>query len=291
MQVSLSIDAEKCIRCAKCVKVCPAWILTQEKTGAEIIPEGLENCILCGHCVAACPTSSVLHSAFPPEKVHAIDRSKLPTPEQVMLLCKSRRSNRAFSSKPVPEEFLKQIVEAAYRAPTASNKQELAFTMITDPAKLHAVSKFTIDTFSDIAKKLENPILRPLLKSIMPDVYKYLPSFHRLRREFENGNDLILRRATALLLIHAPAKIDFGVLDANLAYQNGSLMAESLGVSQFYTGFFYTALQRASSNDREAIKKLLRIEGKVHAGMALGIPQFTMSNYIDKKPMQADFIK
>ena len=133
MNVQINIDTASCIRCGKCVKVCPAWIMTQAKPGDPIGLRNIDSCIVCGHCAAVCPTGSVRHSSFPPDKIHPIDRNGLPSPEQVLLLCKARRSNRALSDRPVPQEAIDRILEAAHRAPTASNRQEVSFTVITDP--------------------------------------------------------------------------------------------------------------------------------------------------------------
>lgn len=259
----------------------------QETPQSEISLQHIEECIKCGHCVGVCPTSSVIHSSFPANKVHPINPEELPTPAQTMMLIKSRRSNRAFSKEQIPEEMIDQILEAAHRAPTASNMQQVEFTFITDFQTRQEVTDFTIDIFLELTKKLTNPFLKPILKRIMPDVYKYLDHLYLMKEERDKGGDPILRNAKALLIIHTPKGSRFGQADANLAYQNASLMAESLGVSQFYTGFLQIALQQ---DKKKRIQWLLGIEGEIHAGMGLGMPAFKFENYIDKKEIKVNKI-
>lgn len=283
--MELDINKDSCIVCGHCVAVCPSHIFSIKEKSIAL--NYTELCISCGHCVASCPTLSVVHSEFPSDKVHKIDYTQMPSAEQVMLLCKVRRSNRAFSKKPVPKELLYKILEAAHVAPTASNMQQVAFTVVTDPEKLNFIIDYTIKVFSGVVNKLTNPILRPLLKMMMPAVYKYLPAFNRLINERAKGVDFILRGATAVILIHTPEKNRFGCQDANLAYQNGSLMAEALGVSQFYTGFVCSAVKQDKSKE---LAKKLGIKGTIHAGMALGIPSFKFDSYTDRKEIIADFL-
>ncbi len=275
----ITIHSSKCTRCFHCVNICPAGIFTvsQEKS-VEI--KGPHRCIRCGHCVAACEACAIAHELFPPEKVHDIDFSKLPTPEQTLLLIRKRRSNRAFSKKSVPEEFWKLILEAGHRAPTASNAQKVGFTLITDPEKLKLVTEFTLNTFEATVKRVDNFFFRPFLKRFMPNVYNYIPMFKKTRRDYrEKGKDGILRGATSLIFIHAPKELLYSRDDCNLAYQNASLMAESLGVSQFYTGFVLRAVRQKKGK----LEELLGINGTIYAGLALGMPLFECTKYIDRK--------
>lgn len=276
----IKIENSTCIKCTKCVRICPSLVFLQKESEIVVHEQNLGGCISCGHCVAVCPTKSVLHSEFPDSKQHAIDYSMLPTPEQVLLLCKIRRSNRAFSKTPIDQRFLDLILEAAHRAPTASNLQQVEFTLVTSPEKLKLITDYTVGVFGSVVKKLENPLLKPILKRFMRGVYRYIPVFKRMEQELEKGNDMILRGATAVLLIHTPKGNRFGKADANLAYQNGSLMAESLGVSQFYTGLVCSAIEQ---DKQRSLAGQLGIQGKIHAGMGLGMPSFRMINYIDKK--------
>ena len=145
------------------------------------------------------------------------------------------------------------------------------------------ITEFTLSVFQGALRKMRNPLLRPLIKWFMPGILRYQPVFERLLREKQNGNDLILRGAKAVLFIHAP-RGRFGCQDANLAYQNGSLMAECVGVGHFYTGFVCSAIEQEGKGELE---KRLGIDGKIYAGMALGMPAFRFVNYVDRKEMQA----
>lgn len=285
--MTLDINPSSCIKCGKCVQVCPSKIFTQEKASASIGLIHKESCIVCGHCVDVCPTDSVLHSDFPAEKTHAIDYASMPTPKQLMLLIKSRRSNRTITTKPVPREMLEQIVEAGHCAPTASNGQSVSFTVITDPRLLLQVSDFTIGVFNKLAKFLLNPLVKCILKPFMKEVYGYVPAFERLAREHKEGKDPILRKATALLIIHTPTSNRFGCEDANLAYQNASLMAQALGVSQIYMGFVLTAIKQEGKN---TLAHSLGIDGKIQAIMALGMPAFKYPKYVDRKEISKTFL-
>lgn len=280
----IRVNDSSCIRCGRCVKVCPSQIFVQEKAGGDVTLHKPENCIVCGHCVAACPTGSVEHAEFPAERVHAADYAAMPTPEQVELLLAVRRSNRALSKRPVPQEILDRILAAADRAPTASNARQLGYTLVTDPAQLRAVAEYTLGVFGKLEKRLLHPLVKPWLSRIVPGVYRYVPVFKRLRREYAEGRDRILRGATAVLFIHAPKANRFGAEDANLAYQNASLMAEALGVSQIYMGFVLTALRQ---DKQEKLAGMLGLDGRrICAVMALGMPQFRYPNYIDRTPAE-----
>ncbi len=201
-----------------------------------------------------------------------------------MLLIRSRRSNRDLKRTPVPKERIEQILEAAHRAPTASNLQQVSYTVITRTEELELTIRFTLDYMRRMLRLLEMPVIGRLARTFVKGADRYAATFKRIIEEWEKEHrDRILRGATALILIHTPKQNRFGSIDAQLAYQNGSLMAEAIGVSQIYTGFLLTALK---ADKKGELARRLGIDGTIHAGMALGMPASTYGNYIDKEPLK-----
>lgn len=267
--ITLSIK-DNCIRCGRCVAVCPVRILTQEEKNGEIGIVNLPTCIQCGQCVSICPTDSVEHSLFPQETIHTIDNKLIPSADNMMEIMRRRRSNRAFNNKEVPGEYLEQILEAANLAPTAKNAQPLKYTLVTNPDVLKSVHQATMEVCSKLYEQLKN--------SDDPKEKAMAAYCLGLRRKYDSGYEIILRYAKALIMIHSdnPA----AVLDANLAYQNASLMAEALGVAHFYTGYVRVF---ASADVEGIIHKTMQIEEPILAGMALGMPRYTFDKYVDRR--------
>ncbi|QWB99591.1 nitroreductase family protein [Mycoplasmatota bacterium] len=57
----------------------------------------------------------------------------------------NRRSIRAYQNKPVPEEDLKTIIKAGLYAPSAKNKQEWHFTVITNQDVINQLSDMALE--------------------------------------------------------------------------------------------------------------------------------------------------
>ncbi|MCM1042420.1 MAG: nitroreductase family protein [Bacteroides sp.] len=284
MEYSISIRQDNCIRCRRCEQACPAGIFTYEEGCMQVQKE--QYCIKCGHCADICPKNAIVHTLFPESSLHGYSLSDLPSPEQVELLMKVRRSNRSFTAKDIPQEMLDRIIDAAYAAPTAQNLRNIQIVAVTDPEKLQAIAALTVDTFVHAANLLENPLVKCVLKRKMTSVYAMIPKFRAMHRKLHEGKgDPILHQAKAALFFCAPEKSRFGYADCNLAYQNASLMAESLGVAQFYTGFVLSA---SKQDKKERLYRLLNLTNvKIFAGMALGMPAFRFERYTDRTHTEA----
>ncbi len=283
MSKVIEIEYSLCIKCNACVEVCPSHTLINGLSRVEV--ESPMGCIVCGHCVAICPKMAISHNCFGADKIHSIQQPQIDANELLNLI-RLRRSNRTFTDKRIAQQHIDMIIEAAYRAPTASNIQGVKFILVRDKKTISKLIDLTINHYKSLLRLIDNPIIRPIAIAVNPTIERYLKTFKRVIEERKNGNDPILRGSTTLLLIYTDNGVRFGREDANLAYQNGSLMAESIGIAQVYTGFLCSV-----SRSSKKINRLLNIKnGTIHAGMALGIPRRIFQNYIDKRDINLNII-
>jgi nitroreductase len=124
-----------------------------------------------------------------------------------------RKSIRIFEDRPVPDEAKRQILRAAFEAPTAGNQMLYTILDITDP-ELKARLAVTCDDQPFIAKA-------PLVMIFLADCRKW-------PRLFEV--------AGAKPRAAGPGDLFLAMADACIAAQNAVVAAESLGLGSCYIG-------------------------------------------------------
>lgn len=276
----ININTSLCSKCGRCQRVCPAFIPVIKK-GEEPRLHNIEVCISCGHCVDVCHTGAYEHSAFPKEKIHLVKRDILPSPESVMELIRSRRSNRTITATPIPQKSLDMILEAARYAPTAENSQQVNLHLITDDVMLYNIEKANLRFFMRLARFMSLPPIKWVLKPWLRKLYDEIPTLLTMNKEFKQGLRPSICNSTALLVFSTPKRYAFGSQDCNLAYQNASLMAEALGVSQIYMGFVQTAMFMMGTTRASKILGIPKGH-KAFAIMGLGIPAIRYRKYTER---------
>lgn len=275
----ICINPDSCRRCGRCALVCPAAVFSYEKGELPVVRKA-RNCIRCGHCVDVCEADALQHGGFSPEQIHRVRKELIPSPESLMELMKSRRSNRTITDKDIPAQALADIQEAAYTAPTSENSRKVLVTLL-EGADVQAVEDATMKFFLRLAGVLMSKPLRPLTKLLLRDLYDEAAELYRFERKWKAGLRPCTCNAKVLMVISAPGKYDFGWQDCNMAYQNASLMAEAHGVSQIYMGLVQMALKFTGQRRTE---RLLHLPPghKPFALMAMGMPAFYYPKYTDK---------
>jgi nitroreductase/NAD-dependent dihydropyrimidine dehydrogenase PreA subunit len=295
--IRIAVDHSRCTKDGMCAVVCPARIFVQQDKATVPELEGQDRCISCGHCLAICPAGAISHSAFPPDSIVPIELAKMPAPEEVAVLLRSRRSIRAFRDKPLERETIERIIDGARFAPSGHNSQSTEYVVILDKAILSQVSAATIEYFRFEIGRLNHPLLKILLSLVARDLAesgrRTIPRFERNIRWFEAGADPILHHAPALLVFHARRNAGFADVNAHLAVQNASLLAHSLGVGHFYAGWVMAACRAPMSPAwSRRIPNLIGIPpaNRLHGALALGYPLPRFKNWIERNPARIQWI-
>lgn len=127
---------------------------------------------------------------------------------QVLETIKQRSSARAYSAEKLTQAELDGILEAGLQAPTATNRQEIRFSLISG----------------------DNPILEELDEEM------------RRLRGLEKQSNNFYYGAPSLIFLSAEDDFKWSKVDAGIAVQNMVLAAESLGLGTLIIGCVYDAL-------------------------------------------------
>ena len=294
---AITIDHDRCKKDGLCARVCPANIFVQREK--LTIPEVLEEecCIACGQCLAICAQGAISHSEFPSDTISPIQFEGMPTTEQVMALLKTRRSIRAFRDEPLEKVTIEKIIDGARFAPSGHNSQSTEFVVVQDRAVLSQVSAVVVEYLRFEIKRFANPFFRTLVllaeRALAESGLNEIPGFRRVIKLYESGADPILFGAPLLLAFHARRTVGFADVNAQLALQNASLVAHSLGIGHFYTGWVVSTCRApmAPSWNRR-ISSLIGIPpgNKMYGGLALGYPVPKFKNMIERKPAQIKWV-
>jgi nitroreductase/NAD-dependent dihydropyrimidine dehydrogenase PreA subunit len=275
--VTISIDPETCKHDGICVQVCPELVFVQKDK--KSVPEPLHDnlCISCGQCVAICPHDAITHSDFPKGTIKKIKTGAAPSFDQLMRLLKNRRSQRFFSSRPVREKEIRQIIEAARYAPSALNSQSTKYLVIQDVVLLTEIS----ETAAVFLKETIEELRKTHKKEELEQDHAFNVIVKKVSEVQEGGEDVFLHNPSAIILFYADKHASMGGINANLAVQNALLAAETLGVGAFYSGFALFAIRH-----NPKFKKILKIPEtcEIHAALALGYPKVKFKKWIERNP-------
>ena len=140
-----------------------------------------------------------------------------------------RRSARDFTAQAVDDDTVRRLIDAAVRAPSASNEQPWTFTVVRDQALL--------DRVSDEAKSY--------LLAALPAG----PESDRRRASLTDDSYQLFYHAPALIVISGSSQRPWVAEDCALAAQNLMLTAYSVGLGTCWIGLAQGYLNTASGKN------------------------------------------
>jgi nitroreductase/NAD-dependent dihydropyrimidine dehydrogenase PreA subunit len=282
------VRQETCTTCGRCVSDCPQGLFVKVD-GDVLFQDPTLRCIQCGHCIAICPENAVQYKSAEP----VFEYPDLGQPERIVsapalqAFLRSRRSIRRFKPTPVLEKDITAVLDAMRRAPTASNKESIHFTVITSAEGLLLIRDAVMRMFRLIKRLLS--ILRFLFpfgrkgKGILGDSLHR--SLNRAITRFENGEDPATYKAPCLVILSSPAYGKQSGVDAGIALTHGMLAAQSLRLGTCLIGFAHEALARSKPLRKKAgIPPGLKVQGV----MVMGYPAVGYLRAPMRKPLSSN---
>ena len=277
------VNIDKCKGCGHCVKVCPALVFELRDKKSEVIYG--ERCFACGHCWAICPEEAVIQK----ESTTATSLKSGPGPavpsDTLQLLIRERRSTRLFNDQPVSKEQLLKIIEAGRYSPTASNRQDVNYIVLSDQQKVSEL-RFLVESFMEKTFKLmQNKVIALFYgmrfgRSAVDMLRYYAMGYQFLKNSEEKNTYFPLPFGSAVIITHAQSFDTLAPFNCSVALYNCSLMAHSLGLGSCFMGF----VQIGANMDKK-IKHWLDIpkENESYGAMVVGHPDVKYRRLVERK--------
>lgn len=264
----LIINETKCKKDGICAAECPRGIITQSEGRAfpQVAEADEAYCMACGHCVAVCPYGALSVNGVDIEDCPEIKRDLVLSWDRAEQFLRSRRSIRVFEDKPVDREILEQLIKTASYAPTASNGQNLQWTVIEGRDRLEPLSRKTIKWMERIIEAHTNS---PAADYFRPIVDRW-----------STGYDGVLRTAQTLIVPSASKENANGLVDLSIALAYLELAALPLGVGTCWAGL----LRGAMLATPKLVESMGLPEGHTwYYPMMIGYPKFKYYRLPERK--------
>jgi len=260
------IDRNKCTGCGVCAQLCLAKAVAVKNGFAEI----RRDCFMCGHCAAACPAGAVRidGDGYSADEAFPYDPDeKILSPEQVMRYIRTRRSVRLFRDEPVPDEVLRQLVEAGRFSPTASNAQNVSYIVLKD----------SLPDFNRLAMRE----FRSLRGDEQAFAAIFPPPFSLSRVDFDD-DDFLFKGARAVIFCLSPSDVNAAIAAAHM-----ELLAVSLGYGAVYSGF---AVRQLAGTPSLRARLGLREAERAAVCLCLGRPAVRFYRTVSRKKPAAKWL-
>jgi len=251
--LNFTIDIETCIGCGQCASDCPAMIISME-TRLPTISSDLERlCIGCMHCVAICSEGSVSILGYGPDEGEELKGKVLPSPEQMELLVKRRRSTRNYQDRNVDPACIEKLIEVASHAPSGHNDRGLLFTLLDDKGVVY-----------DLREKAFDGIEQLIDAGKLPEGMEMFIDIITAWKQF--NKDILFRGAPHLVIVSAPEENTSPLHDAIIALTTFELYASSCGLGTIWNGLATLTISELVPS----LKRVLSIPEDHEIGYVMG---------------------
>jgi nitroreductase/ferredoxin len=256
----MKVDKDICTSCGLCIQNCPfsAW-----EMGEDEFPRMKDEyeCFSCYNCMVPCPVDAV--SVV--ERYH-VDRGfwetdAHPLPAKMPLAAKDadgnitewnpfekaifeRRSVRNFKEDPVPESYIRRVLEAGRFAPSAGNCQPWKFTVVTDQKLMAEIDEAVWGVTNGIYQTFKNDDtvgqLADMVDPANPGLFDPRLANGGMGGIAKKSLPALLGAPALILILGDTRSISGPQINVGICGQNMNLVANSLGIKACWVGFVFT---------------------------------------------------
>jgi nitroreductase/NAD-dependent dihydropyrimidine dehydrogenase PreA subunit len=313
-------DPEKCTQCMACYQTCPTSCIQWDAENKRPYATGLNGielaCIGCNNCEAVCPGQCihmrgeyrVLKGRYktPEEKFGEMtppmpfgEKDKERSFEAILkdlteteAIIFKRRSIRLYKDKPVPEEYIRRILEAARFAPSAGNGQPFKLIVVTDRETNRKVDQASAKVLYMIknlyAKKSRwRKFVVTMLSLIDANKWDQRP-IAAMEKVRQTDGSITFDAPVVIHILKDKRGISNPDIDVGIGAANMVMAAHALGLGTCYIGFIASTAAYAP-----AIKKMLNIDYPYELALSLcvGYSKIKYDNPVCRGPVPVAWIK
>jgi nitroreductase/NAD-dependent dihydropyrimidine dehydrogenase PreA subunit len=275
---------DKCAACMLCVRDCVSGVW--RNIDGKPVPVEPVLCNRCSHCIAVCPHGAIEHDSLDPNQLIKLNRKNL-SPEICREIITGRRSVRNYSKKPVPKSAIEDIINVARYSPTASNDQNVGYTVVTDRELMDKISKKIFGLGVRAHGWTKTAVGGFITRITGLNKNRYLKLMDYTVPQAAAGRDFILYNAPVLILVHGPSGANFISENCNIAAAGIINYAHSLGLGTCYIGML-TMYLRFFRKTRKSLK--VPKGRRVYASLVLGHPAYHHSFTVSRKKPRIEWI-
>jgi nitroreductase/Pyruvate/2-oxoacid:ferredoxin oxidoreductase delta subunit len=269
------IDKTKCVRCGKCIDVCPEGIikLSFDKKVIDYINNPEVFCNKCGHCIAVCKAKAIRVAGVKNNNLISASENRNNCGDIVENLIKNRRSIRKYKTQKIQSNEIKKLIDTAGFAPSGSNAHHVEWIVYSDDEKIREIARLIVGWMSSHLKNNSETLST-----------RYKEIFNKFINDWKEGRDLILRDAPHFIIAHGPSTGSIGTLnhvDGHIALDYFELAAIAAGFGTCCIGLFYHAVENLY---QPLLDYLALPEGHVcYGAMILGYPKYKYTYIPERK--------